>query len=137
MSGFKGVGADRDGPVHQASNDPPGASWNYRLIEFADQDGSPWLSIHEVHYRDGVPYGYGETSADASSEDCAGVAWVLDQMSKALLRPTLRERDFTVGALIVEPILPAETDLSGPQRSEVSPQAPDENPLNPSETNHG
>lgn len=32
---------------------------------------------------------------------------------------------------------PAETDPSGPQRSEVSPQAPDENPLNPSETNHG
>ncbi len=31
---------------------------------------------------------------------------------------------------------PAETDPSGPQRSEVSPQAPD-SPLNPSETNHG
>ncbi|MES3028548.1 MAG: hypothetical protein V4820_11920 [Pseudomonadota bacterium] len=34
---------------------------------------------------------------------------------------------------------PAEDTLSGPQRSEVSPQAPDENPLNPSNrrTNHG
>lgn len=32
--------------------------------------------------------------------------------------------------------IPAETAPSGPQRSEVSPQAPD-SPLNPSETNHG
>ena len=48
----------------------------------------------------------------------------------------LSQRDLRGVSVVVEPSLPAETDPSGAQRSELTRLAPD-SPLNPSETNHG
>jgi hypothetical protein len=74
-------------------------TWDYRVIEFVEMDGTPWQAIHEVHYDDsGAPNGYGENPAVIQSSDAAGclvsLEWVLDRMREALAKPVLVERDF-------------------------------------------
>lgn len=74
-------------------------SWDYRVIEFVDPDGSPWQAIHEVHYGDGdTPRSYSDNPAAVVSSDSggneAGLRWVLDRMAEALDKPVLVARDF-------------------------------------------
>lgn len=73
-------------------------SWNYRVIEFVDSDGSPWRAIHEVHYEGDIPVSYRENPAVVMSSDDGGneanLAWVLDRMREALQKPVLTEKDF-------------------------------------------
>lgn len=78
-------------------------SWNYRVIEFVDEQGYPWRAIHEVHYDDaGKPVSYTEDAASVISSDGAGInaplAWVLEKMREALDKPVLVETDFVASS---------------------------------------
>lgn len=75
------------------------AHWNYRVIEYTDDDGEVIQSIHSVHYRDDVPEFYSEMpvemwSCDGVGGDVCGLAWMLDKMREALEKPVLRLEDF-------------------------------------------
>ncbi len=73
-------------------------TWNYRVIEWAHHDGSPYRSIHEVYYADGKPSSYIEAASTVVSDDDGGnkadLSWVLDRMREALDKPVLHEKDF-------------------------------------------
>jgi hypothetical protein len=73
-------------------------SWNHRVIEFRDPDGSVWRAIHEVHYDDaGLPVAYTEGHAVviADAENCPEeMIRILDRMRAAVEKPVLIEKDF-------------------------------------------
>lgn len=70
-------------------------TWNHRVIEFADTDGTPWQQIHEVHYdEDGKPVAYTEEATPVMGANKEELLWVLDQMRRAVEAPVLIERDF-------------------------------------------
>jgi hypothetical protein len=74
------------------------ATWNHRIIQFVDTDGSPWFAIHEVHYVDGKPEMYTEDPVPVASETVEGMRWQLEMMLKCLSFPVLKESDFSVGS---------------------------------------
>jgi len=64
-------------------------SWNYRLLAFENEDET-YFQIHEVYYNDrGAPNGYTENPVPVYGESIKGVKWVIDEMKKALEKPTL------------------------------------------------
>lgn len=72
-------------------------TWNHRIIEFVDPDGSVWRAIHEVHYADGKPIAYGERPAIVEWDEDEGnhaAILTLERMRKAIDKPVLVERDF-------------------------------------------
>ena len=74
---------------------PSMQTWNYRVILFKHGEDA-WCAIHEVHYRDGLPIGYGNSPAvacwDAEEGDRAGRS-CLDRMREALNKPILSAKD--------------------------------------------
>ena len=69
-------------------------SWNYRVIEFADLDGSPYRQIHEVHYEEGKPKYYAENPAHVMWSGDDDPKLILEMMTKALEKPVIVEADF-------------------------------------------
>lgn len=63
-------------------------------MEFPQDDGSPWLEIHEVHYEDDKPVMYTEKAIGVSGESIEELGIVLDRMKRALAKPILRVSDF-------------------------------------------
>jgi hypothetical protein len=94
--------------VHLPNKLPRGGAvehWNHRVIEFVDFDGTPYRQIHEVHYEDGIPYGYTENPAVVMGETNEVLRLTLERMLKCLDKPVLVESDF------MQPSLPqTETD---------------------------
>lgn len=71
-------------------------TWNYRMIEHTNRDGSSWFAIHEVYYNDlGVPQYCSEGPCSAHGEDTETLITDMQYMMKALNKPTLRYDDFT------------------------------------------
>ncbi|WP_434108136.1 hypothetical protein [Paraburkholderia caffeinilytica] len=76
----------------------PASHWNYRVMQFTGGEES-WRAIHEVHYRDGVPWGYTEKPAivhwdlDMGDDDSTALA-ILERMREAISKPVLRVADF-------------------------------------------
>jgi hypothetical protein len=70
-------------------------TWNHRVIRETQPDGSEWLGIHEVHYReDGRPRAYTAEPIGVVGETLEELAWVLDHMRIALGKPVLSDADF-------------------------------------------
>jgi len=73
--------------------------WNYRIIEFVEDDGNIWRAIHEVHYDDeGNPVTYTEEAASIGwnvSEGDSTPTEILNMMSACLDKPVLVEKDFS------------------------------------------
>jgi hypothetical protein len=75
----------------------PASSWNYRVMEFAYEDGGTFRAIHEVYYSNGVPNGYAQDPAAilwGADEGDEGALLVLQRMREALAKPVLSEKDF-------------------------------------------
>ena len=70
-------------------------SWNYRVIEFVDLDGSPYRQIHEVHYEKGKPEYYAEHPAHVMWVHGDDPKLIIELMAKALDKPVLVEADFS------------------------------------------
>lgn len=69
----------------------PENHWNYRVVLY---NGA--LSIHSVHYANGVPHSMSESPQTVSSgkeEGLESVRWQLDMMAKALEKPVLEYVD--------------------------------------------
>lgn len=81
-------------------------TWNYRIIEQANEHGDRWRAIHEVYYDDeGKPRSYTVDAVgvqwDVEEGDDAGLR-TLDQMREAFTLPVLRPEDFTYASLTPE-----------------------------------
>lgn len=67
-------------------------TWNYRIIQFAEH-----LALHEVHYRDGVPFAYTEepctfvSDLDEYDDIAGGLRMALRDATE---KPVLMESDF-------------------------------------------
>ncbi len=71
------------------------STWNHRVIEYRDPDGSIWRMIHEVHYDDdGRPVAYTERGAEVVGEDADEMRRTLERMLACLDKPVLVEADF-------------------------------------------
>ena len=71
-------------------------SWNYRMIEHKNLDGSSWFAIHEVYYDDnGNPKYCSEGPCSAHGEDIETLTTDMSYMMQALKKPTLRYNDFS------------------------------------------
>lgn len=71
-------------------------TWDYRMIEHKNRDGSSWFAIHEVYYNDlGAPQYCSEGPCSAHGEDTETLLTDMQYMMKALNKPTLRYTDFT------------------------------------------
>lgn len=65
-------------------------SWNYRVIEHKNLDGTSWFAIHEVYYdKDGNPEFCSEGPTSPHGEDMESITTELEYMSAALTKPTL------------------------------------------------
>lgn len=73
-------------------------TWNYRVMSFRHGEEA-WQAIHEVHYRDGVPFAYTEAAAVAmwDPDDVDGGLRSLERMREALSKPVLTDADFKTG----------------------------------------
>ncbi len=70
-------------------------SWNYRMIEHKNLDGSSWFAIHEVYYDDnGNPKYCSEGPCSAHGEDPETLITDMSYMMEALNKPTLHYNDF-------------------------------------------
>ena len=74
-------------------------SWNHRVIEFMDSDGTRFRCIHEVHYDDaGKPAAFTEDGATVMCSDSVGafpgLRLTIERMRAALEKPVLKESDF-------------------------------------------
>ena len=69
-------------------------TWNFRLLDVTDEnDGDPYLTLVEVHYKDeGVPVGYCDPCT--GSEDLDGMKQLIEWYSLALDKPVLKPSDF-------------------------------------------
>lgn len=72
------------------------ATWNHRVIEHRELDGTPYWAVHEVHYDEQKrPAAYTEHAANLlSDEGLDGLRWQLNHMLKALEAEVLQESDF-------------------------------------------
>lgn len=70
-------------------------TWNYRMIEHKNQDGSSWFAIHEVYYDDdGNPKYCTEGPCSANGEDTESLITDMQYMMLALNKPVLLYSDF-------------------------------------------
>jgi hypothetical protein len=82
--------------IDDTEQPPPGASWNYRVMEFTEGQ-ERWHAIHEVHYHRGVPTSYLTQPATLHwnpEDDSDAGDRTLDHMREALTKPVLRASDF-------------------------------------------
>lgn len=72
-------------------------TWNYRVMRFTKGDES-WLSVHEVHYADGIPVMYAEdpSGAVSGSNTIDDLELELGKMLQACKRPILDPVNFGV-----------------------------------------
>ena len=68
-------------------------TWNYRVLAIpADEiqtDKTPWLEIHEVHYTNGRPNGYGIPAAGVSGDSISDIKLALKNMLACIEKPIL------------------------------------------------
>lgn len=64
-------------------------TWNYRVLQTAQQDGEPWYQIHKVFYKNNVPNASTETKVGVVGESKEDLLWVLDRMREAIEKPAL------------------------------------------------
>jgi hypothetical protein len=70
-------------------------TWNYRIIEHKNTDGSSWFAIHEVYYDEaGTPEHCSEEPCFAHGEDVETLITDMQYMTQALNKPVLRYSDF-------------------------------------------
>ena len=70
-------------------------TWNYRILEHKDLDGSSWFAIHEVYYDDkGNPVACTEGPCSAHGEDTETLTTDMSYMMEALKKPALLYSDF-------------------------------------------
>jgi len=70
-------------------------TWNYRIIEHKNTDGSLWFAIHEVYYDEaGTPKSCSEEPCFAHGEDIETLITDMQYITKALNKPVLRYSDF-------------------------------------------
>ena len=71
------------------------STWNYRMIEHKNADGSSWFAIHEVYYEEnGNPIGCTEGPCSAHGEDTEALITDMQYMMLALNKPVLLYSDF-------------------------------------------
>ena len=71
-------------------------TWNYRIIEHKNLDGSSWFAIHEVSYDDdGNPEYCSEGPCSAHGEDTETLITDMQYMMQALKLPPLPYSYFT------------------------------------------
>jgi hypothetical protein len=77
-------------------------NWNYRVLEFTDDNGEHYYQIHEVYYdNEGHPNSYTENPAIVFSPDgIDGLISVLDKMKDALEKPIMDKIDFEKTSVI-------------------------------------
>jgi hypothetical protein len=63
--------------------------WNHRILAHKQEDGSVYLSIHEVYYTNGIPDSYTLNPITIGSEDLKGIKWTLNRMKECLKKPIL------------------------------------------------
>ena len=76
-------------------------TWNHRVVRRVYKrtrgDDEVFYGIHEVYYRDGVPYALTSNAVSLGSDSIEGLRDVLRTMRKCLLKPTLEYDDFGKG----------------------------------------
>ena len=71
------------------------STWNYRMLEHKNLDGSSWFAIHEVYYnKDGVADRCSQEPCFVHGEDIETLTTDLEYMMKALIKPVLSYNDF-------------------------------------------
>ena len=70
-------------------------TWNYRIIEHKNFDGTSWFAIHEVHYNSqGKPEYCSEGPCSSHGEDIESLTIDMQYMMEAFNKPVLRYNDF-------------------------------------------
>jgi hypothetical protein len=70
-------------------------TWNYRILEHKNVDGSSWFAIHEVYYDEaGTPEFCSEEPCFAHGEDAEDLTVDMEYMMKALIKPVLSYNHF-------------------------------------------
>jgi len=70
-------------------------TWNYRILEHKNADGSSWFAIHEVYYDEaGTPKSCSEEPCFAHGEDAETLITDMNYMMKALNKPVLSYNEF-------------------------------------------
>ena len=65
-------------------------TWNYRIIEHKNFDGTSWFAIHEVHYNSqGKPEYCSEGPCSVHGEDTEALITDMQYMMQALKLPPL------------------------------------------------
>jgi hypothetical protein len=81
-------------PSVQADRGQIGTTWDFRVLEFADTDGTLFHEIRDVYYNaDGQLDGIGDRAAGVGAGDIAGLGWLLDRMREAIDKPVIRQSD--------------------------------------------
>jgi len=71
-------------------------TWDYRIIEHKNLDGSSWFAIHEVYYdAEGNPEYCSEGPCSAHGEDTEALITDMQYMMQALKHPPLLYSHFT------------------------------------------
>ena len=70
-------------------------TWNYRLLEHENVDGTSWFAIHEVYYDEAsIPKYCSDEPCSAHGEDTEALITDMQYMMQALNKPTLLFSDF-------------------------------------------
>jgi hypothetical protein len=70
-------------------------TWDYRILEHKNVDGTSWFAIHEVYYDGaGTPELCSEEPCFAHGEDAEILITDMEYMMKALIKPVLSYNHF-------------------------------------------
>lgn len=70
-------------------------TWDYRILEHKNVDGTSWFAIHEVYYDEaGTPELCSEEPCFAHGEDAETLITDMEYMMKALIKPVLNYNQF-------------------------------------------
>ena len=70
-------------------------TWNYRILEHKNADGSSWFAIHEVYYNEaGNPESCSQEPCFAHGDDTEGLITDMNYMMQALNKPVLSYKEF-------------------------------------------
>lgn len=70
-------------------------TWNHRVVQTADTDGSPLFAVYEVYYDDaGIPSARTEDAVRSYCESVDELRRELERMLKCLDKPLLTDADF-------------------------------------------